>query len=296
MKHLYIIGNGFDIFTGLKTRYVDFQYWLQNNYPFIYENIVAAYDIKGEWWNDFEVQLGRLDVKQYVKRFLPPDKPIEEILKESAERRALEEKYNLPPSMHGSHCANRLRGLLDVLQYCFEEWVSHCQKIFFDVKYVNLEKTDSYFINFNYTDVLQWLYKIPEDRVLHIHGRASTKDRLIFGHNSLMLHGDSKDEDETCFELYKYEKNPYKYIFKYNELPNILKDVEFVHIYGFSFSPVDLDYIDWIYLHTPKSSQWEVSWFSDQDKARVESFILEHWSLKTRLKFMKLDDIEVDRN
>lgn len=295
MKHLYIIGNGFDIFTGLKTRYVDFQYWLHNNYPFIYESLVAAYDIKGEWWNDFEVQLGKLDVKQYVKKFLPPDKPIEEILKESAERRAFEEKYNLPPSMHGSHCASRLRGLLDVLQYCFEKWVSHSQEIFLDAKYVKLEKDDSYFINFNYTDVLQWLYHIPKENVLHIHGRASTNERLIFGHNYHLSGGGSNDEDETSFELYKYEKKPYQNILKYDELPSILKDVEFVHIYGFSFSPVDIDYIDWIYLNTPKDSQWEVSWFSDQDRARVDSFILYHCNLKERLQFIKLDDIKVDR-
>ena len=38
MKHLYIIGNGFDIYTGLATRYSDFRLWLENNYPFIYEN------------------------------------------------------------------------------------------------------------------------------------------------------------------------------------------------------------------------------------------------------------------
>lgn len=296
MKHLYIIGNGFDIFTGLRTRYVDFRHWLRHVYPFIYENLDAAYDIDGEWWNDFEIQLGKLDIKKYIQKFQPKYKSFDEIRNECAERCAFEEKYNLPPSSGDSHCAKRLRGLLDILQYCFEKWVSSCQEMLYKTKYVKLETKDSYFINFNYTDVLQWLYMIPEDRVLHIHGRASTKDHLIFGHNSPMLHGDSKDEDETCFELYKYEKNPYKYIFKYNELPNILKDVEFVHIYGFSFSPVDLDYIDWIYLNTPKSSQWEVSWFSDQDKARVESFILEHWGLKTRLKFMKLDDIEVERN
>lgn len=37
MKHLYIIGNGFDIHTGLATRYSDFQLWLEYNYPVIYE-------------------------------------------------------------------------------------------------------------------------------------------------------------------------------------------------------------------------------------------------------------------
>lgn len=50
MKHLYIIGNGFDIFTGLKTRYVDFSVWLENNHPFIFENMLAAYDMDVEWY------------------------------------------------------------------------------------------------------------------------------------------------------------------------------------------------------------------------------------------------------
>ncbi len=60
MRHLYIIGNGFDIHTGLATRYADFQLWLENNYPFIYENMQAVYDIDAEWWNDFEVQLWKV--------------------------------------------------------------------------------------------------------------------------------------------------------------------------------------------------------------------------------------------
>ena len=74
MKHLYIIGNGFDIHTGLRTRYVDFRLWLENNYPSIFENMQATYDMDVEWWNDFEVQLGKLDIKKYIKKFTPQEK------------------------------------------------------------------------------------------------------------------------------------------------------------------------------------------------------------------------------
>lgn len=70
----------FDLFTGLKTRYVDFCWWLENNYPFIYENMQAAYDMDGEWWNDFEVQLGLLDIKAYVKKYAPVRKTFSEFL------------------------------------------------------------------------------------------------------------------------------------------------------------------------------------------------------------------------
>ena len=296
MKHLYIIGNGFDIFTGLKTRYVDFRMCLENDYPFIYENMQAAYDMDVEWWNDFEVQLGKLDVRAYVRKFTPPEKSKEEILKAIEERKAFEEKYNLPPNLHhDSPCARRLRGLLDVLQYCFEQWVESCQKMFTDPKFVQLEKDNSFFINFNYTDVLQWLYEIPEEQVLHIHGRASKHERLIFGHSSFIRGSGSIDEEQVCFELSRYEKNPYEYIFKHVELHNILKDVEQVHIYGFSFSPVDENYMDWIYQHVPMESQWEVSWYSDTDKERIDRFVMNHRGLKDRLKLIRLEDIEVAR-
>lgn len=68
MKHLYIIGNGFDLFTGLHTSYSNFKYWLQHKYIFVYENMKAAYNMEGEWWNNFEVNLGELDIHQSVLR------------------------------------------------------------------------------------------------------------------------------------------------------------------------------------------------------------------------------------
>ena len=187
MKHLYIIGNGFDIHTGLATRYADFQLWLENNYPFIYENMQAVYDIDAEWWNDFEVQLGNLDINKFVSKFTPPAKPIDEIIAEAKRKRDFEERYNIPPSLHfDSYCAKRLKGLLDVLQYCFEKWVDNCQRSITDPKYIYIEKEDSFFINFNYTDVIEILYKIPKERVLHIHGRSSKHERLIYGHNKFL--------------------------------------------------------------------------------------------------------------
>ena len=140
MRHLYIIGNGFDLHTGLATRYADFRLWLENNYPFIYENMQAVYDLDVEWWNDFEVQLGNLDITKFVIRFTPPAKSIDEIMAEMQRRKIFEQRYNIPPSMHSeSHCAKRLCGMLDVLQYCFETWVYKCQSSITDPKYIYIE-------------------------------------------------------------------------------------------------------------------------------------------------------------
>lgn len=293
MKHLYIIGNGFDIFSGLRTRYVDFRHWLQYTYPFIYENMCAAYEMDGEWWHDFEYQLGKLDVQRYVNKFAPLDKPIDEIKKEIAERRAFEEKYNLPPNLHhGSPCANRLRGLLDVIQYCFERWIEYTTSAITNPKYTHLERNDSYFITFNYTDVLQMLYGIKDEQILYIHGRASRHDHLVFGHNTHHFGGMmGYDEEQSSFELDKYIKNPYEHIIKHDELPVIICDTEYVHVYGFSISEIDEEYLDWIEMNTPQTSKWEFSWYSEEDKKRIERFILNHWSLKDRHSLMQLQEI-----
>ena len=156
MKHLYIIGNGFDLFTGLRTSYADFKCWLEVNYVFVYENMMAAYNMDGEWWNDFEIQLGQLDVEDYVRRFAKPERPIAEIIADLEDRKQQERNTPVPPNLYSeSSCANRLRGLLDILQFCFERWVKDCQSVITNPKYTNIQKNDSFFINFNYTDVLE---------------------------------------------------------------------------------------------------------------------------------------------
>lgn len=297
MKHLYIIGNGFDLFTGLRTSYADFKRWLYHEYIFVYENMKAAYNMDGEWWNNFEVNLGELDIHQYVRNFTPPEKSAEETIKQIKERNNNLNSTNFIADRHiESTCARRLRGLLDILQYCFERWVTDCQSMITDPQYTYIKIDDSYFINFNYTDTIEWLYKVPDERVLHIHGRASKHDKLIFGHNKY-IHGgmfDGVDVDQTCFELSKYHKNPYEYIFKHNELPTKLSNVEFVHVYGLSLSPVDENYLDWIEENTPQDCKWEFSWFSEHDKQRIKEFVLNHWRIKGRYQLMQLQSINKD--
>lgn len=292
IKHLYIIGNGFDLFTGLKSGYSDFKCWLENNYPTVYENMQNAYDMDGEWWNDFEVQLGKLDVKTYINKFTPSEKTEAELLRELEERKSSKEKYDLLQHFQvATPCANRLRGLLDILQYCFEKWVEDCQRSIPIKGMLPIEKENSVFINLNYTDVLQQLYKIPEEQVLHIHGRASKHERLVFGHNTHLYEGGYSDEDKTRFELACFEKNPYEHIYKHIELYDDLKDVEHVHVYGFSFSEVDEDYVDWIYNHVPVDSHWEISWHTSKDLKRIASFIEEYSGLNERIKLVRLNHI-----
>lgn len=127
---------------------------------------------------------------------------------------------------------------------------------------------------------------------MFIHGRATKHERLIFGHNQHHFGGMiGHDEEQTNFELDRYIKNPYEYIFKHKDLPQKLSDVEFVHVYGFSISEVDEYYLDWVEMNTPTNSQWEFSWYSEEDKNRIYRFILNHWRLKDRYSLMQLQEI-----
>lgn len=138
INRLYIIGNGFDVFTGLNTRYVDFRWWLENNYIFVYEMLVSIYGADGEWWNEFEIQLGKLNIEQFIADYTPKYKNASEVQDKIRERREFEKKNKLPHNVLFSNpCASRLRGLLDILQYCFEKWVYSVQKCLINPKYTH---------------------------------------------------------------------------------------------------------------------------------------------------------------
>lgn len=188
MKYLYIIGNGFDIFTGLNTSYRDFRKWLEIHYPFVYEDLVSAYGIQDkDWWNDFEVSLGELNIRKYVRRFTSPERSEEEIMKAVRGRQSRNTPPNIPPSLsYDPPCADRLAGLLDVLGDCMRKWILSLSSNF-GVRYVHLEKKNSLFLSFNYTRVLELLYKIPKENILHIHGDAYHDEKLVFGHNTSIM-------------------------------------------------------------------------------------------------------------
>lgn len=284
MMHLYIIGNGFDIFTGFKTSYQDFRRWLQCHYAFVYEAFESVYGFQNiEWWNDFEVSLGKLNIKQYVLKYTPPEKPWNEMIKEIRE---YHEKHrndpNMPPSLYQKYpCADRLIGLFDILNYCMKKWINSMTSII-DPKYVNIEKEYSIFLNFNYTKTLELLYNIPKEQILHIHGDAYRSEKLVFGHNSYTGGVYYPYDGEKVAEvLERYHKNPYEHIFKHEDFFSEIKGVQKIHVWGLSLSPVDIEYLEWISREVYNDVKWEFSWYTEEDKRRIYLFVLKN-SLRDR--------------
>lgn len=77
LKHLYIIGNGFDIHHKISSRYAHFRQWLEeNDIVTLYkiEEILKAVDYK--WWNEFEKNLGSPSaVRNYAEQVAFENQP-----------------------------------------------------------------------------------------------------------------------------------------------------------------------------------------------------------------------------
>lgn len=80
-KHLYIIGNGFDIHHSINSSYSNYRNWLEENEPDIYSQLCDLYGVSTdedeahEWWSDFENMLSEIDLYDYVENVVVENYP-----------------------------------------------------------------------------------------------------------------------------------------------------------------------------------------------------------------------------
>ncbi len=269
-NNIVIVGNGFDVNHGIPSGYANFKEWLRANDKGLFDFLDRYIDVSGEWWNDFERNLSGINVPQLIR---------ETPLKESSTI------TGLPPSF--SHPASwKLDNIHKKLSMRFTDWVK-------TLDIVTVKKTvdlpiASLYISFNYTNTLERVYGIDENRIAYIHGKALRGDELIFGHgkNQFVLEKDVMRR----YGLYRSE-NFYKagtygnsedeltqhvsYWQKYIQLANYydvllpaVKNANKVYVYGLSFSEVDFPYIQWI-TEQNHCLKWLASWHSENDKKSI---------------------------
>jgi hypothetical protein len=68
MKHLYVIGNGFDIHHGIPSTFLDYRDWLEQYKPDVFQYISEFFDnlCFREEWSSFEKNLGEKDIREYA--------------------------------------------------------------------------------------------------------------------------------------------------------------------------------------------------------------------------------------
>ena len=313
--NLFIIGNGFDIAHGLPTRYNNFRDFLVSSYnikednslelPYLeykdnsnitYEDkakiarIIVKYidGINGGNWCNFEEYLGKIDYNKYLNILTCTDIDL---------NNNLEKKF-----ICLCLCFKKWLSVL------FEEWINSIKieniKINNYFKnYINPEK--DYFLTFNYTKILENLYKCKN--VLHIHGCIDKElhpikkietnlDKIIFGYKEnavylkSLIEGINLVDDmngiafETASKLIKrVDKviNMYSNCFEKIERSNITR----VNSYGFSFSEVDLTYIKKI-ISSIKINKWYLNKFSYYNKKELRRIkqILKSFGFKGKVR------------
>lgn len=264
MIYSYIIGNGFDRAHGMPTGYGHFKRWLiENNRYDVIGVQESAYPIKKDdkylLWSDFEKAIGEYDIDTVLNwswdnLYLTVD---------SLDNMVFNKGFidtQLP----------------DIIDEAFSKWVTSihiADKVKFDISQY------AFYFTFNYTDTLEQLYGIPENQVLHIHGRATMDEKLIAGHN--------KEIDPLAFydeNIGVHENNervqrladmnalckPYQELIEKNE--SFFKDlskVMDVHVIGHSCAEVDYPYFSKIINSVAMDANWHFNLYSDDDVQRI---------------------------
>ncbi|WP_343210096.1 AbiH family protein [Anaerolentibacter hominis] len=264
MKKLFIIGNGFDLFHGLPTRYTDFMDFMKQHHPEVVEGYIEGIrlysllywnkvdHIKEEiLWNDMENIFGSYEMMEMMEEH---------------------RDWNSPYDYRGE-ADKRLLRILDMplhinayLQEWLEDIAPHIKHLQPNRKLNRLLSGPANLaVNFNYTTVLEDVYHIPD--VVHIHGKKG--GRLIMGHGEKLgryYFDDTEYGINAVNEKYviTYYRNSYKNCAKimkgFPELfeGDLLNSVSEVYIMGHSLNAIDMPYIRRIRRKLPNETRWFV--------------------------------------
>jgi hypothetical protein len=269
-KRLYIIGNGFDLHHGLKSRYWDFRTYLLNKDENLVEKL-EEYFGDDALWSDFEETLSYLDTEQIV------DECSNYLVSYSAEDWSDAYHHDYQYELQ-----KRIDLITEELKKRFTEWVLQL-KFPADAADKKIPIIlDSRFINFNYTDTLQKLYNVADQNVFYIHNKAiDNSSTLILGHSrnpkankTLEELYNDEDTDPRVAEgnqiLDSYFEQTYKsterIIADNNQYFEKLNDLKEIYVLGHSLSVVDLPYFQKIIKHIDKAKvKWKVSFYNKKE-------------------------------
>lgn len=293
MKKLYIIGNGFDIAHGLDTSYWNFREYLDNTYPEFLESFEWLYNIgridfsdprvpataRKQWeetvnhelWSEFEDKMGQPNIAEMMDRSESVLADMEDL---DGGLIGIEDTMN-------SYWREQYGYVRKFEQYV-KEWIETIDTSDINPKRMALMKSTDYFLNFNYTDLLENVYKV--DDVLHIHGGVSsvTDTEPIMGHCN---HKDIEDHRKWTIEaeeefnegeasihraVVNYLRSIYKdtgsIIGRNWRFGDKLKEVDTVIIIGWSAGIADLPYLEKIRDLVRKDTKWHAYCYDDKAK------------------------------
>lgn len=270
MKLTFILGNGFDIALGLKTRYTDF-------YDAFLAKETSTFDNQGipiihhpelvdmlkqnkdyTLWADLELLLGKS-----IKSFRSIGRLREEKihLENSLNAYIREEQKRL--IVNDDRC-HEIRQALDELIIKFFEY--------FNWTFNDEEKIDVQFVTFNYSNTIErivgaasktaGIQNIKYEKTLYIHGKID--DRFILGVDNESQYSYitndqtwSNNKDEVKIIMEKPQLNISFRTHEYNEVVRAINDADKIIIYGTSVGETDDSWwkmiSKWLVIHNDYS-------------------------------------------
>lgn len=279
MKKLYVIGNGFDLYHGLSSRYADFYRYVEENDPDLLIELYSYFPFrvdKNYLWNNFEQDLCLFNHKRFMRTYNHVD---------------LTSESFRPSELHGllDEVTAESERLADQIREAFRDWVEGFELEEIDRKrYIPLLLDQhGLYLNFNYTDTLVEFYRIPKERILYIHHNANACDgELIFGHGkkrdqkeiptfdedgepTRTPFTDSENASRSLF--YVFKKDAKAVIEEHRDWFSKLKGLEEVIVLGHSMGRVDWPYFRAIAKQAPQA-RWMVSYYGDKELRKLQKY------------------------
>ena len=301
-RKLVIIGNGFDLAHGLKTKGRDFREYLQNaNEELLYFLESCA---RIDLWSDFERSLGHLDRKEIYTEELDGFDMIK----------------NDEDEGRNHQVADRIRNIEDLIiddtKRYLNSWILSIDTEVTPFQNIKKILNDAKVVSFNYTSTLETTYNLPSDNIIYLHGKAEiiqprNQDdyfcpepvpELVIGHGENVEPIDpgtyaSSMSDEIVLDevfseghrdiLVELKKDTSKYMSRLNDVLCPMKEI---YIIGHSLSEIDGPYFRAIARYVRPDTSIYVTYFGDDDLQRKRDVVQDYFFDGSCL-FKKLEEL-----
>lgn len=244
MRITYMIGNGFDIALGLKTKYTDFYEYLQKDFNYeknIKNDILENISKNIELWSDLELGLGDYtkyigDDQEKLEKFFDDKFSIEIKIKEYLKLE--QEKIN----WGNEQTINNIKDKFFYYVSVFFNLLKSTDKD--DIlKIISGQNCQYSIISFNYTNVIQKCMLLTRQKpieLFYLHGSLE-KDNVILGVNDSEQINNKlfKEHEDMLLSMCKLETNKYLGEYATNKAEKILDESSIVCIFEMSIGDTD---------------------------------------------------------
>lgn len=268
---LIVIGNGFDLFHGLKTTYKDFF-----NYSDKYWN--GCIDDLIEYFDQFSYEDNWMDFEQGLS-FLNESK-INEICGIS-KFGSYYSNENI--KKHILKLFKQIKNNIDLVLFHWAFDLSNNQITELKPKFSFDQHID--FLTFNYTELLENLYNIEKTRITHIHGSVNDDiGSLIYGHddvqyiNALMEAQDNVELPKESILNMSIAKEVKKLLKPVKKIiinkPIFKKKFKIIYVFGHSFSLIDKPYLIML-SKVSYGAKWIIQYHDSVTLDNIKEFLKE---------------------